>query len=144
MKVESLFFLGVTSFFILIGAIYWFTSYEDAGTTMLAASSLLGLLAGGYLFLQSRKYPPRPQDRSDASLEEGAGAVDEFPAPSIWPFVFALGSVVFATGFIFGVWVVVGGAAVLGLGIVGMIRQSRGGATADQERAGPTGSSTST
>jgi len=144
MKVESLFFLGVTSFFILIGAIYWFTSYEDAGTTMLAASSLLGLLAGGYLFLQSRKYPPRPQDRSDASLEEGAGPVDEFPAPSIWPFVFALGSVIFATGFIFGVWVVVGGAAVLGLGIVGMIRQSRGRATADQERAGPTGSSTST
>ena len=47
MKVESFFYLGVTAFFVVVGTIYWFTSYEDAGTTMLAASSLLGLLAGG-------------------------------------------------------------------------------------------------
>jgi|SRR5712692_6874499 hypothetical protein len=144
MKVESLFYLGVTAFFVVIGAIYWFTSYEYAGSTMLAASSLLGLLAGGYLFLQARKYPPRAQDRPDATLAEGAGPVDEFPAPSIWPFVFALGAAVFATGFVFGIWVILGGAAVLGLGVVGMIRQSRGTAPAGQEREGPTGSSTST
>lgn len=144
MKVESLFYLGVTGFFVVIGAIYWFTSYEDAGTTMLVASALLGLLAGGYLFLQSRKYPPRPEDRPDATLAEGAGPVDEFPAPSIWPFVFAFGAVVFATGFVFGIWVVLGGAAVLGLGVVGMIRQSRGRAPAVQADEGPTGSSTST
>jgi hypothetical protein len=125
-KVESLFYLGVTAFFIVIGAIYWFTSYEDAGTTMLVASALLGLLAGGYLLIQARKHPPRPEDRSDATLAEGAGPVDEFPAPSIWPFLFGLGSVVFATGFIFGIYVVLAGAAVLGLGVIGMIRQSRG------------------
>ena len=131
MKVESLFYLGVTAFFVVIGAIYWFTSYEDAGTTMLVASALLGLLAGGYLFLQARKFPPRPEDRADATLEEGAGPVDEFPAPSIWPFVFGLGAVVFATGFVFGIWVILPGAALLGLGVVGLIRQSRGRATAE-------------
>lgn len=144
MKVESFFYLGVTAFFVVIGAIYWFTSYEDAGTTMLVASALLGLLAGGYLLLQARKYPPRPEDRPDATLEEGAGPVDEFPAPSIWPFVFAFGAVVFATGFIFGIWVILPGAAILAFGVVGMIRQSRGRATAVQGRDGPTGSSTST
>jgi Cytochrome c oxidase subunit IV len=126
MKVESFYWLGITAFFIVLGAVYWFTSYEDAGTTMLVATSLLGLLAGGYLFLQSRRYPPRAQDRPDATLEEGAGPVDEFPAPSIWPFVFGLGATVFATGFIFGIWVILPGAAILGLGIVGMILQSRG------------------
>lgn len=144
MKVESLYWLGITAFFIVIGAVYWFTSYEDAGTTMLVATSLLGLLAGGYLFIQSRKYPPRPEDRPDASLEEGAGPVDEFPAPSIWPFVFGLGATVFATGFIFGIWVIVPGAAILGLGLVGMIIQSRGRGPAVQGEEGPTGSSTST
>jgi hypothetical protein len=143
-KVEALFFLGITAFFTLIGAVYWFTSYEDAGTTMLVATSLLGLLAGGYLLLQARKYPPRPEDRPDATLGEGSGPVDEFPAPSIWPFVFGLGAVVFATGFIFGIWVILPGAAVLGLGMVGMIRQSRGTATAGHGDEGPTGSSTST
>ena len=132
MKVESFFYLGVTAFFVVIGAIYWFTSYEDAGTTMLVATSLLGLLAGGYLFIQSRKYPPRPEDRPDATLEEGAGPVDDFPAPSIWPFVFGLGATVFATGFIFGVWVILPGAAILGLGVVGMIVQSRRRAAAGE------------
>jgi Cytochrome c oxidase subunit IV len=137
-KVESFFYLGVTAFFVVIGAIYWFTSYEDAGTTMLAASSLLGLLAGGYLLLQARKFPPRPEDRPDATLADGAGPVDSFPAPSIWPFVFGLGAVVFATGFIFGIWVVLPGAAILGLGVIGMIRQSRGTEAANQEPEGPT------
>jgi hypothetical protein len=137
-KVESFFYLGVTAFFVVIGAIYWFTSYEDAGTTMLVASALLGLLAGGYLLVQARKFPPRPEDRPDATLAEGAGPVDSFPAPSIWPFVFGLGAVVFATGLIFGVWVVLPGAAVLGLGVIGMIRQSRRTQTEDPEREGPT------
>ena len=132
MKAESFYWLGVTAFFVVIGAVYWFTSYEDAGTTMLVATSLLGLLAGGYLFIQSRKYPPRPEDRPDATLEEGAGPVDEFPAPSIWPFVFGLGATVFATGFIFGVWVILPGAAILGLGVVGMIVQSRRRAAAGE------------
>ena len=125
MKVESFFYLGVTAFFVVIGAIYWFTSYEDAGTTMLVASSLLGLLAGGYLLLQSRRFPPRPEDRPDATLAEGAGRVDQFPASTIWPFVFAFGAAVFATGFVFGVWVILGGAIVLVLGVIGLIRQSR-------------------
>jgi hypothetical protein len=132
MKAESFYWLGVTAFFVVIGALYWFTSYEDAGTTMLVATSLLGLLAGGYLFIQSRKYPPRPEDRPDATLEEGAGPVDDFPAPSIWPFVFGLGATVFATGFIFGVWVILPGAAILGLGVVGMIVQSRRRAAAGE------------
>src|SRR5215211_6812205 len=124
MKVESLFYLGVTAFFIVIGAIYWFTSYEDAGTTMLAASSLLGLLAGGYLMLQSRKFPPRPEDRPDATLAEGEGPVDQFPASTIWPFVFAFGAVVFATGFVFGVWVILGCAIVLLYVHIFIIRQT--------------------
>src|SRR5215831_1842406 len=100
MKVESLFYLGVTAFFVVIGTIYWFWSYEDAGSTLLAASSLLGLVAGGYLLVQARRFPPRPEDRPDATLADGAGLVDQFPASTVWPFVFVFG-------------------------IIGMIRQSR-------------------
>jgi Cytochrome c oxidase subunit IV len=124
-KVESFFYLGVTAFFVVLGTIYWFTSYEDAGTTMLAASALLGLFAGGYLLLQARRFPPRPEDRPEATLAEGAGPVDKFPASTVWPFVFGFGATVLATGFIFGIWVVLGGAIVLTFGVIGMIRQSR-------------------
>lgn len=138
MKVESFFYLGITAFFVVIGSIYWFTSYEDAGTMLLAASSLLGLLAGGYLLVQARRFPPRTQDRPDATLAEGAGPVDEFPASTVWPFVFGFGATVLATGLVFGVWVVLGGAVVLVFGVIGMIRQSRDvGGFADRGRRSP-------
>jgi hypothetical protein len=39
--------------------------------------------------------------------------------------VFGFGATVFATGFVFGVWVILGGAIVLVFGVIGMIRQSR-------------------
>jgi Cytochrome c oxidase subunit IV len=125
-KIESFFYLGITAFFVVIGGIYWFTSYEDAGTTLLVGASLLGLLVGGYLLLESRRFPPRPQDRGDATIAEGSGPVGEFPAPSVWPFVFGLGCTILATGTVFGVWVAVAGGVVVGLGLIGMVRQSRG------------------
>jgi hypothetical protein len=58
--------------------------------------------------------------------------------------VFGLGAVVFATGLVFGIWVILPGAAIFGFGVVGMILQSRGRIGAAQGGEGPTGSSTST
>jgi hypothetical protein len=126
MKVEAYFFLGVTAFFVVIGVIYWFTSYEDAGTTMLAACALLGVLAGGYLLLISRRIAPRPEDRPDATIADGAGTRTEFPAASIWPFALAFGATALATGFVFGVWVIVLGGAVFALAAIGYVAESRG------------------
>jgi hypothetical protein len=127
-KVEAYFFLGVTAFFVVIGGIYAFTAYEDAGTTMLIASALLGLLTGGYLLLISRRITPRPEDRSDATIADGAGARTEFPAASIWPFALGFGATALATGFVFGVWVIVLGGTVFALAAVGYVAESRGGA----------------
>src|SRR5262249_61103889 len=125
MKVESFSYLGVTAFFVVIATIYWFWSYEDAGTTMLAAASLLGLVAGGYLLFQARRFPPRPEDRPDATLAEGAGPGAEFPAATGWPFVFGFGATGLATGLGFGVWVRLGGAVVVPSGGRGTSRPRR-------------------
>jgi hypothetical protein len=71
--------------------------------------------------------------------------VGEFPAPTVWPFVFGFGATVLATGTVFGVYVVVGGLLVLGLGLVGMVRQSRGVPPLQEDDAeGETGSPSST
>ncbi len=128
MKVEAYFFLGVTAFFVVIGGVYAFTSYEDAGTTMLAGCALLGLLTGGYLLLVSRRIAPRPEDRPDATIADGAGARAEFPAASIWPFALAFGATALATGFVFGVWVIVLGGTVFTLAAIGYVAESRRGA----------------
>jgi hypothetical protein len=150
-KVESRTYLGFTAFFAAIGLLYWFTSYEDAGSVLLAGAALLGLLLGGFLYHLSRRIPARTQDDPHATLADGAGTVGEFPAPTVWPFVFGFGATVLATGTVFGVYVVVGGLLVAGLGLVGMVRQSRGvpplQADVEEEAEGAegaTGSSAST
>jgi hypothetical protein len=133
-RTESRIFLGVTAFFVVIGALYWFLSYEDAGAVMLAASAGLGLLTGGYLFLQSRRIAPRPEDRDEATVAEGAGPVDEFPTASIWPIGIAFGATVLATGLVFGLAVVLLGSALFAFSIVGMILESRGRAAPDPSK----------
>ena len=112
MKVESRTYLGFMAFFAVIGLLYWFTAYEDAGSILLGAAALLSLLLGGYLFVLSRWIPSRTQDDPRASIADGAGTVGEFPAPTVWPFVFGFGATVLATGTVFGVYVVVAHSSV--------------------------------
>jgi hypothetical protein len=92
-------------FLAVIAAIYWFTSYEDIGTTELTVGALAYLLLGGYLFLQSRRLgDSRPEDREDATFDDAVGPIGFFPAASVWPAALGLGVVVIAIGLVFGPW----------------------------------------
>jgi len=90
MKIESYVFLFVGFFFGLVGLVYWLLSYEDAGSTMLLGTFLLGSVPGFYYFWWSRRMSPRPADDPKASVEDGAGVVGAFPGSSIWPFVIGI------------------------------------------------------
>jgi Cytochrome c oxidase subunit IV len=125
MKNEARVFLAVTAFFVLIGVIYWFTSYEDAGSVMLAASAGMGVLAGGAILLLSRGAPARAEDDPDATLAEGAGTVDAFPTQSIWPFAVGLSAAVAASGFAFGAWLVLIGTGALAVSLICWILEAR-------------------
>jgi hypothetical protein len=124
-KTEARVFLGVTAFFVVIGLVYWFTSYEHAGSVMLAASALMGLLAGLSIWLLARGTPTRAEDRPDATVAEGAGTVDVFPTQSIWPFAVGLSGALLASGFAFGAWLVLVGSAVFAVSLIGMVREAR-------------------
>jgi hypothetical protein len=91
-----------------LAAVYWFTSYEDAGTTMLALAAVAYSMLCGYLYLQARKLgdDARPEDREDASVYEEA-EIGYFPAASVWPPALALGAVFSALGLVFGFWFLV-------------------------------------
>jgi cytochrome c oxidase subunit IV len=125
MRDEVRVFLGVTAFFVVIGVVYWFASYETAGSVMLAASALMGLVAGGSIWLLSRRAAPRVEDRPDAAIADGAGPVGVFPVQSVWPFAVGLSAAVFASGFAFGVWLVIVGGAAFVLSIFGFIAEAR-------------------
>jgi Cytochrome c oxidase subunit IV len=128
-RIEALFLIGVGVFFALIDLIYWFTGYEPGGTMMLVGTVALGFIPGGYYLWWSNRMKPRPEDRADGTLEEGAGVIGSFPSSSIWPFVFGMGCFLVVLGLVFGVWLMVPGFALIFSAAVGYSVESRRGGT---------------
>jgi hypothetical protein len=142
MKIESLFLIGVGVFFGVIGIVYWFWSYEDGGGMMLLGSCLLGLLPGSYYYFWHRRFHgskyffwgrldrapgDRPEDRPDATIEEGAGVINSFPGSSIWPFILGMGAFVLVLSLVFGAWMLPIGVSMLVIALVGVTAESRRG-----------------
>jgi uncharacterized membrane protein YfcA len=109
-------FLGMAAFIAVLGAIYWFVSYEDAGTTLLALASGLALLCGGYLFVQDRRKsgPSAPPDEEQY-----------LPHESVWPFGIGLGVFLAFNGLILGPPWALPGAVIVATSLGGFVAQSR-------------------
>ncbi len=116
-------FAGIGTFVVVMAALYWFTSYEDAGSVLLLLAAGLSLWAGTYLWLQQR----RPDEAADASEVAGPGVSEALylPHASLWPLVIGVGAASIANGLVLGIWVIVPGVAALALGIGGFVCQSR-------------------
>jgi hypothetical protein len=127
MRIEALFLIGVGAFFGIVGAVYWFTSYEDGGTMMLAGTCLLGLLPGSYYLFWHRRMGNRLEDRDDATIEEGAGVISSFPGSSIWPFVLGMGAFMTVLAFAFGIWFIFPAVGLILTALVGVTAESRRG-----------------
>lgn len=142
MRVEAKFLFGVAVFFGIIAISYWFTSYEDSGTMMLVGTCALGLLPGSYYYYWHRRFHghkyffwgrtdhvvgTRPEDRDDATIEEGAGVVSSFPGSSVWPFIFGSGAFSLLLAFVFGTWMAAIGIIVIVTAIIGFTAESRRG-----------------
>jgi hypothetical protein len=131
MKVESFFLFGIGLFFGAVGLIYWFTSYEDAGSFMLFGSFLLGMLPGSYYYYWHRRMRARPrtEDDPDATVAEGAGVISSFPSSSIWPFVLGMAAFLIVLSLVFGIWLLFPGIGLVITALVGVTAESRRGGT---------------
>lgn len=121
MRLQGRVFMGIATFLLAIGTVYWFASYEAAGAVLLIGSAILSCFAGAYLLLQARRFPVPVEDEPEATVAEGAGDVGVFPTATAWPFVVGLGAVVMFNGLAAGVWIFVGGAVVLLAGVLGYV-----------------------
>lgn len=126
-QIEGRVFAFIGVFFGVVAGIYWFTSYEDAGGTMLIMALFLGFLPAAYMLWWSRHMKPRPEDRDEADHADGAGAVGAFPSSSIWPFVMGIGAAFVALAFVFGAWLSVLGGAAMCATLIGYVVESRRG-----------------
>jgi hypothetical protein len=100
---------------LVVGTIYWFVSYELAGTVMLLGFGVATGLAFGALFRRERKVRaarndapsgPSMADGPDAPGPDGPFADESGPVPerSAAPLVLGFGIAVIALGGVFGPW----------------------------------------
>jgi len=124
LRVQWQLFTVVAGFIALITIVYWFVSYEDAGTTMLGLASGLALLFGGWLYLQDRRSTHPSVKHADADADADAHAA-YLPAASVWPLAVGIGTALTTNGLILGWPYAAPGAALLALALVGFVGQSR-------------------
>jgi hypothetical protein len=125
-KIQGIAFLATAAFMGVIGAVYWFTSYEPTGTMLLALAAVLALIPGAFLTWKAVRSEPGPSDREDAEPDEAAGTIGSFPESSVWPVVLAAGTALAVVGLVFGLWAGVPGAVIVVVAFVGAVLESRG------------------
>jgi hypothetical protein len=110
-KVEGYLFSFIAVFLAGTDIVYWFTSHDPTGTTALALGCGLGLLVGSYLLVTANRMGPRPEDRDDADISDGAGEIGFF-SPYSWAPLWCAGSAAtIFSGVVFGWWLSFIGAA---------------------------------
>lgn len=121
MRIEGWLFAAGAVFFLAVAGVYWVLSGDVVGTTALVMTGALAFLVAFYTLYTSKRVYPRPEDRSDAEVEEADPEYGFYSPHSWWPLPVALGAMFTAWGFIFAVWLVVLGVTVLMLGLVGWL-----------------------
>ena len=133
MKVEALIFSIIALFCFIAATVYGFWSREPIGTTALVLSGGLTILVGGFFWFVSRRIDPRPEDRKDAEIAEGAGELGFFPPASYWPLGLALSAAIIGLSLAFWyVWLLAIGVAALMITIGGLLFEFYVGQNASQ------------
>lgn len=139
MKVEARIFDIVTVFAFLMAIIYGvlttsFTTYgvEPVGTVALVLTGGLSLLAGSYLRFVGRRIEPRPEDREDADISDGAGELGFFSPGSYWPVALAAAAALagLALAF-FMIWLLIIAGVMLLIAIGGLVFEYHTGPSHD-------------
>ncbi|MFT4288092.1 cytochrome c oxidase subunit 4 [Nocardioides sp.] len=118
MKAEAWIFIACTIFLVLVTPTYWFvTSGSEhggdwTGTSALTMCTLLTAMCSVYLGFHATRMDPRPEDRKDGEIADGAGELGFFPPFSWWPLWCAacLGIIVFGTAMAAYWLMIIGGA----------------------------------
>jgi hypothetical protein len=91
MKAEAWIFAACTVFLVIVTPAYWFitdggdSGADWTGTSALTMTTLLTGMVTLYLGFHAKKMDPRPEDRKDAEIVDGAGELGFFPPYSWWP-----------------------------------------------------------
>jgi len=120
-KAEAWIFGGNAVFFALIAPTYWFLTDDPTGTAALIMTTLLAALVTFYLAFHANKMDPRPEDRMEAEVVDGAGELGFFPPYSWWPLWCATALGVCVVGIVFGWWLFIIGIGAGSIALIGWV-----------------------
>ncbi|HEY7225872.1 MAG TPA: cytochrome c oxidase subunit 4 [Micromonosporaceae bacterium] len=128
MRSEYKIFLLVTAFLFLACGVYAWWTYTDSpthtiewiGVVALFLSGLLCLMCGGYFWFIARRIDPRPEDRGDAEIADGAGEIGFFSPGSYYPFGIAVATLIAGVGIVYLQW------WIIALGVLGILAGAAG------------------
>lgn len=118
-------FLASGTFLLVSGAIYWFVSYEWAGTFLLVGCAFATFVMAGYAWTRTRAVTEPVEDRGDVDPGAGAGQpITSVTMDSPWPLVFGIGVAILAGGLVFGPALLIVGAILVVVAAIGLMRES--------------------
>lgn len=131
MKMQAYLFMGVSTFFGLVAALYAYWSWvaegriEWTGTVALVVSIAFGWMIGFWLWQSARRseryHGLAPEERLDGDIAENAGEYGFFSPHSWWPLFVALSVAFMAVGVAIGWWMVFIGALCIILTTIGWV-----------------------
>ena len=121
MKAEAWIFAICTVFLVLVSPTYWLVTGDWTGTSALVMTTLLTLMVTIYLGFHAKNMEPRPEDRKDAEIADGAGELGFFPPYSWWPLWCAVCLAVIVLGVVIGWWLFIIGVMLGAVALSGWI-----------------------
>ncbi|HET7471799.1 MAG TPA: cytochrome c oxidase subunit 4 [Candidatus Limnocylindrales bacterium] len=138
---EAQVFGRMAAFGILVGAGYWFLTYEAAGSVMLEAFGIASAVATIAIVLGSRRgrHAPRTPTATTAQIDARAAVrdVEPLPAPGWTPVAIAIGLGGVALGLTLGPWLLIAGLGVTLVGAKGWLDVSMTETDAARGRSTP-------
>lgn len=121
MKTEVKTFIVLVPFFLLVSAIYaWTTDFgEWVGIIGLFLTALFAAWIAAYLWLAGRKTDPRPEDNLQGEIADAAGDYGHFAPYSWWPLALGLSTTMLAAGIAIGWWMFIIAAPFVAISVVG-------------------------
>ena len=127
MRVEAWIFGSLTIFFALVTPAYWLITMDASGTPEITGTAaliltfFLSLMISGYFALIARRIDPRPEDKKEGEIAEGAGELGFFAPHSKWPLFVSMTFVLVALAPIFGWWLAILGFCFGALTLSGLV-----------------------
>lgn len=121
MKIEGKLFAWGCAFYLLIALVYGVWSKDETGIVLLIFTGALAFLIAFFVLHTSKRVYPRPEDRKDAVQSDADIDYGFYSPHSWWPLPVAACAAIVVFGFVYAAWIVVAGAALLILSLIGFV-----------------------